>query len=207
MAWRLLDPLLVKLNSRMDHLREMHPRESLRSKFKAIAEFGSNVTFMDGAKVDNCGDPADLNIGEYTHIAGELRVIAPNGKLRVGKHCFLGAGSRIWAQTSVIIGDFVLIAHDVDIHDTNAHPVNAVTRRRDPINLFELDIPIDWTKVESRSVVIEDDVWIGFKSSILKGVTIGRGAVVAAGSMVTKDVPPYTVVAGNPAVVIKHLES
>jgi acetyltransferase-like isoleucine patch superfamily enzyme len=53
--------------------------------------------------------------------------------------------------------------------------------------------------VEERPVVIEDDVWIGFGSAVLKGVTIGRGAVVAAMSVVTKDVPAYTIVAGNPA--------
>ena len=54
-------------------------------------------------------------------------------------------------------------------------------------------------------VVIEDDAWIGFKSSVLKGVTIGRGAIIAAGSVVTKDVPPFTLVAGNPAKVIREL--
>jgi len=53
--------------------------------------------------------------------------------------------------------------------------------------------------------VIEDDVWIGFKATILKGVTIGRGSVIAAGSVVTKDVPPYTLVAGNPAQIIRSL--
>ena len=95
----------------------------------------------------------------------------------------------------------------MDIHDTNAHSTTASIRRGDAISVFEKLLPMDWSKVESRPVVIEDDVWIGFKSSILKGVTIGRGAVVAAGSMVTKDIPPYTLVAGNPAVVIKHLES
>jgi acetyltransferase-like isoleucine patch superfamily enzyme len=50
--------------------------------------------------------------------------------------------------------------------------------------------------------VIEDDVWIGFSASIMKGVKIGRGAIIGAGSMVTKDVPPYAIVAGNPAQTI-----
>jgi acetyltransferase-like isoleucine patch superfamily enzyme len=62
------------------------------------------------------------------------------------------------------------------------------------------------TQVISAPVVIEDDAWIGFKAIILKGVSVGRGAIVASGAVVTKDVEPWTVVAGNPAQVIKILE-
>ena len=204
--WRLLDPLLVKLISRMDHLRAMHPSGFLHGKFRNVASYGSAVTFLDGANVSNFGKRDDLEIGDYTHIAGELGIIAPEGKLRLGRYCYLGAGSRVWAQKSVTIGDYVLVAHCVDIHDTNAHSTTASIRRGDPGNLFERGAPMDWSKVESRPVVIEDDAWIGFKSSILKGVTIGRGAVVAAGSVVTKNVPAYTLVAGNPASVVKQLE-
>ena len=64
----------------------------------------------------------------------------------------------------------------------------------------------DWSVVRSAPIVIEDRAWIGFNAIILKGVTIGEGSVVAAGAVVTKDVEPYTVVAGNPARVVKRLE-
>ena len=64
----------------------------------------------------------------------------------------------------------------------------------------------DWRNVNSRPIVIKDDVWIGMNVIILKGVTIGEGAIVGAGSVVTKDVPAWTVVAGNPAKVVKHLK-
>lgn len=205
-VWRLLDPLLIKLISRMEHLRATHSMDFLQGKFRNVASYGNTVNFMDGAYVANYGKRDQLQVGDYTHIVGELAVLAPGGKLRMGRYCFLGAGSRVWAQTSVCIGDFVLIAHSVDIHDTNAHSSSASRRRGDPVNLFERGAPVDWSHIESRPVVIEDDVWIGFKSSILKGVTIGRGAIVAAGSVVTKDVPAYTLVAGNPARVVKQLE-
>ena len=62
----------------------------------------------------------------------------------------------------------------------------------------------DWSKVENAQIIIQDNVWIGFNSIVLKGVTIGEGAVVAAGSVVTKDVPPFAVVGGNPAKIIKY---
>lgn len=66
-----------------------------------------------------------------------------------------------------------------------------------------------WQQTESACapIVIEDNVWIGARSVILKGVTIGEGSIVACDSVVTKDVPPFTIVAGNPARVVKHIEN
>ena len=65
----------------------------------------------------------------------------------------------------------------------------------------------DDKKISKAPIIIEDDVWISFNATILKGVTIGKGAVVAANAVVTKNVEPYTVVAGNPAVLIKKIEN
>ena len=64
-----------------------------------------------------------------------------------------------------------------------------------------------WENSEHAPIVIGDNVWIGEYSAILKGVTIGEGSIVASHSVVTKDVPPYTIVAGNPARIVKHLEA
>lgn len=65
----------------------------------------------------------------------------------------------------------------------------------------------NWDKSEHSAIVIEDDVWIGERSTILKGVTVGKGSIVASNSVVTKNVPPMSIVAGNPARVVKHLEN
>ena len=205
LVWRLLDPILVKLSSRLDHLRAMTPRGFPYSKFKDSARYGSTVQFVDGANISNGGNSADLEIGDYTHIAGELGIMSQGASLRIGHHCFVGVGTRIWAKQSIVIGDYVLIAHLVDIHDSNGHALDPNLRRNDPIDLFENHTERDWTTVSSCAVRIESDVWIGFKSSIMKGVTIGRGAVVAAGSVITKDVPAHTLVAGNPAQVVRKL--
>ena len=64
----------------------------------------------------------------------------------------------------------------------------------------------DWSVVNSAPITIEDDVWIGMDALILKGVTIGKGSIIAPKSVVTKNVPPFTVVGGNPAAIIKQLE-
>jgi acetyltransferase-like isoleucine patch superfamily enzyme len=90
------------------------------------------------------------------------------------------------------------------VHDTNSHPTGALARRRDFQQMVAGD-PKDTSSVAAAPIVIEDDVWVGFKSTILKGVHVGRGAIIAAGSMVTKDVPAWTIVAGNPATIIRTL--
>ena len=205
LIWSMLDPLLLKVNSRLNHLDLMYPKDHSK-KWQRLAEFDATVRFYPSADVTNKGQPPDLKIGPYSCIQGDLRVVAPGGRLRLGHHCFVGEGTNIWAQTNVEIGNYVLISHSVDVHDSDSHSLKADVRRWDPVSLFEKDVAIDWTEVRSKPVHIEDDVWIGFKSSILKGVRIGQGAVVAAGTMVTQDVPPYTLVAGNPARLIRHLK-
>ena len=98
-----------------------------------------------------------------------------------------------------------MISYLVDIHDTNGHPIDWEERRLDEQELMAGKYRVP-TKTVSKPIVIEDDVWIGFKSTILKGVHIGRGAIVAAGSLIIEDVPAWTIVAGNPAKVVRELK-
>jgi acetyltransferase-like isoleucine patch superfamily enzyme len=123
----------------------------------------------------------------------------------MGHHSFLGPGSRIWCTERVDIGSNVLISHLVDIHDSDSHSLDWRARREETAARFERHDHSVPPTVRTAAVTIRDDVWIGLKSSILKGVTVGRGSVVAAGSVVTKDVPAFTLVAGNPARVVKDL--
>jgi acetyltransferase-like isoleucine patch superfamily enzyme len=113
----------------------------------------------------------------------------------------------VWSRERVQIGSYVLISHGVDIHDTDGHPLDWQQRREDIHRILGGKKKIGERTIASRAVMIEDDVWIGAKATVLKGVTIGRGAVVAAGSVVTKNVAPFTLVAGNPARHVRDLES
>jgi len=198
--------MLLRIDSRLEHLRRLNPKDP-STQWKNVATFDSTVIFHEDASIENYGGPKDILIGAYSCIRGQLSMVAPGGRLTLGHHCYVGPGSRVWAQQNIEIGSHVLIAHLVDVHDSNSHPTNAHIRREDGINLFERKAPVDWTEIESKPVRIEDDVWIGLKSSILKGVTIGKGAIVAAGTTITRDVPPYTIVAGNPAAVIRDLKA
>lgn len=125
--------------------------------------------------------------------------VGKDALLTIGANAYLNEGVHIVCNVGVSIGDRCLIASDVVILDDDGHPVDW-QKRHD----FWPDGP------ESRigaPIVIEENVWIGTRAMILKGVTIGEGSVVAAGSVVTRSVPPATVVAGVPARAIRRLDN
>lgn len=113
-----------------------------------------------------------------------------HAEIRVGHDCGF-TGSTLVAAVRIEIGDRVLVGANSTIVDTDFHPLDPETRRRD-INAGR-----------SAPVVIEDDVFIGMSCLILKGVRIGRGSVVGAGTVVTCDVPAGATVVGNPAVLVR----
>lgn len=139
-----------------------------------------------------------------------------NGDIKIGQHCSFGSGTRIDCRESITIGNYVLISWDVLMADYDPHPVNPEERANEMQHSQDLIWP-SFSKGArektgykanflTRPIVIEDKVWIGERALILKGVKIGYGSLVAAGSVVTHDVPPYSIVAGNPAKVVKTLE-
>lgn len=165
----------------------------------------ATAVLYDTARILNSiPDSSAINIGAHTHIRGELMTFGHGGRITVGDYCYVGDNSYIWSAQNIYIGNRVLIAHNVNIFDNMTHPLNASARH----NQFKSIITSGNPKVldlSEQPITIEDDVWIGCMSIILKGVTLGRGAVIGAGSVVTKNVPPYTIVAGNPAKIIREI--
>lgn len=152
-----------------------------------------------------------LTIGEDCIVSGSFIFESEGGKISIGNHCFIG-GSTFISHSAIEIGNNVTIAWGGTIYDHDSHSLNYLDRRKD------IDIELDdirngrnfvknknWDIVNSKPIQICDDVWIGMNVIVLKGVTIGRGAIVGAGSVVTKNVPEWTMVAGNPAKVVKLL--
>ncbi len=142
-------------------------------------------------------------IGDNTQILGQIVVLAHGGSIQLGAWCFVGENSRIWSGQSIRIGDRVLISHGVNIHDTISHSLSADSRHKHLIQIVSKGHPKQFSDLPSQApIIIEDDVWLGFNSVVLRGVTIGKGSIVGAASVVTKNVEPFSIVVGNPARVV-----
>lgn len=149
------------------------------------------------------GRKGNLNVGNDSIINCRFSFDRPSAKVTIGDRCFIGK-SHIVTGHSVDIGDDVLISWGVTIVDHDSHAISWEQRANDT-----LDWHVgrkDWSNVVLAPVVLERRCWVGFNAIILKGITIGEGAIVGAGSVVTRDVAPYTVVAGNPAREIRKLD-
>ena len=143
---------------------------------------GDNLYFSSGDAVN----PIGSNLQGAIYVEG-------GASLTIGNDVGMSS-TRMWIHESVTLGDNVKIGACVLITDTDAHPLDYLARRTSN----------EGTK--SAPIEIEDDVWVGAHSIILKGVTIGARSIIGAGSVVTKNIPPDCVAAGNPCRVIKNLK-
>jgi maltose O-acetyltransferase len=159
----------------------------LRLRGKATAPF--SVRLRGRAELSGDGE---VVLGEGVSLNGTLvpieLVTYTSGRIEIGDHTFINYGSSIAARASVKIGSYCHLGHYTFVMDNDQH-----------------DVVRHWQLPQSDPVVIEDNVWIGSKAVILPGVRIGSHAVIGAGSIVTKDIPPRCVAAGNPARVLRHL--
>lgn len=157
------------------------------------------------ARIRNAfGDSDRIVIGDRSHVRGELMVLGHGGRITIGEWCYVGVDTRIWSGASIDIGNRVLISHSVNIFDNLSHPIRASERHEQAKQIFTLGHPRKLS-LDDRPIRICDDAWIGACAMVMRGVTIGEGGIVAAGAVVTKDVPAYSIVAGNPATIIREL--
>ncbi len=131
-------------------------------------------------------------------------IYAHGGRISIGEWCYVGVGTRIWSGASIDIGNRVLISHSVNMFDNLTHPIPASERHAHHRRISTTGHPKD-VFLDDKPIRIGDDAWIGACAIITRGITIAEGGIVAAGAVVTKDVPPYSIVAGNPAVVVREL--
>jgi acetyltransferase-like isoleucine patch superfamily enzyme len=131
--------------------------------------------------------------------------VGPAGRVSLGAYALVH-GARIVCDASVEIGDHALISWNVVLMDTYRLPFDAALRRRALERAARGARRVLPSEVEARPVSLGPNVWIGFDACVLPGVTIGEGSIVGARSVVVEDVEPFTVVAGNPARVIRRLD-
>jgi acetyltransferase-like isoleucine patch superfamily enzyme len=169
---------------------------------RLIADVGRG-TKVSG-RIERRSAGGTVRIGCQSVIAGTLVTETGSSRLAIGDNVFIGGGSLIDCVGEITVESDVLISYQVIIMDSDNHSLRASERIEDLRRWREGRY--DWSRVSSKPVHIHKKAWIGARSIISKGVEVGEGGVVAAGSVVTKSVEPYTIVAGNPARVVRELQ-
>lgn len=142
--------------------------------------------------------PLGIKLGNNITLQSPQLATEENGYIEIGDYSYISSAC-IAAYTKIIIGKYVFIAGGVTIVDTDFHPLDPAARLADTIAISTVGDKSIRPKFDSAQVIIEDDVWIGYNATILKGVTVGRGAVIQPGTVVSKNVPAGAIVTGNPA--------
>jgi len=177
-------------------------------RYEAALTLGKNSKLYDESKVVNLREKRScIIIGEGTHIRGELVIFAFDGQINIGSNTYIGEGTIIRSAERIDIGNNVLISHNCNIIDTDSHEMNYLERAEGFKTMITKGHSKERGNILCKPIVIEDYAWLSYNVSILKGVKIGKGAIVGAGSVVTKDVPAFTIVAGNPAKIIKKIDA
>lgn len=161
-------------------------------------EYGKNL--RTGAHFHLIVGQGDIILGDDVLFDGRVIVkfaarFSDRPTLRFGNRSGCGHQSRFDVGKEITVGDDVLIAREVNLYDSTGHPADPTSRRRrDPPRPDQV-----------RPIIVEDNVWIGARASIGPGVTVGKGSIVGPGSVVVQDVPPNSVVMGNPARKVSYL--
>lgn len=161
---------------------------------------GREVRLGAKARSINLASPDKVVIGDHTVVRGILRNEA-HGSLEIGAWVYIGDEVVISSGNRIVIGEGTLIAHGVQIFDNDTHPKDMDERARHfrlILGLKEMG-PVN---ISARPVTIGPSCWIGMNAMVMKGVTIGTGTIVAAGSVVATDLPAFAVATGNPARVV-----
>jgi acetyltransferase-like isoleucine patch superfamily enzyme len=167
-----------------------------------VAHENANIYFKNN--ILNSGEASKIKIGSGTHITGIIQVFKNCGTVTIGENCFLGDYSRIISAENVQIGNRVQIAHMCSIMDNDVHSIDPDKRHKEFLSNVS-NGQIDLFDIPKKQIIIEDDVWIASHCIIMKGVKIGRGSVIGAGSVVTKNIPPSVIVHGNPAKIVREI--
>jgi len=145
--------------------------------------------------------PGGLIIGANGTMDGVHFAIGESGRMVIGDFCYF-TNAVLLCELEIRVGNYVMVGWNTTIADSDFHPIAPAERIEDAIACSPLAGKWPRPAIAMKPVVIEDDVWIGPNSTILKGVHIGEGAFIEAGSLVTHDIPAGARVLGNPAQIL-----
>lgn len=171
--------------------------------FTAQALVKNDVMLGLNARMVNLSPIGNVTIGERSIIRGIIRN-EPKGATRIGADVYIGDNTILSSASLVEVGNWTLIAHGVQIFDNDTHPVDPDQRCLHFNIIRGITTPASVT-IGNRPVVIGERAWIGMNSIIMKGVTIGDGTIVAAGSVVIDSLPAMVIASGNPATPVRGI--
>jgi acetyltransferase-like isoleucine patch superfamily enzyme len=183
--WNLLQrPFFADLSLKA----RLHPLSDLRGRRHIIV--GELTRIGAHCRMDAKAEHGSIRIGRRCQIGPSAMLLTYGGSIEIGDDCSVNPFCVLYGHGGLRIGQGVRIASGTVIIPANH-------------NFDDLNVPICQQGFSAKGICIEDDVWIGANVTVLDGVCIGTGSVVAAGAVVTKDVEPFSVVGGVPAKLIK----
>lgn len=195
-------------------LKDIFKKKKKIKKIPNSVSVGENSVLLPNTSFRfNVNSKNPIKIGNNCMLNCDFIFESEKGEIEIGDRTFINGGTSLISRSKIKIGNDVTIAWGCTLYDHNSHSLDWQERQKDleqQLNDYNNGLDFiknkNWETVKSRPITIEDKVWIGFDCTILNGVTIGEGAIVGAKSVVRENVEPYTIVAGNPAVVIKKLK-
>ena len=166
-----------------------------------FGKMGKGVQIDSGVIIR--GDPKKIEIGDYSYIDTNVQ-LEVYASIKIGKYVHITSDVHIQSGDEVIIGDFACVANGTKIYASSNTYKTPDGREKDILLSMSSSAPPEIQSVKRSPVIIEEYAFVGLNCVVLPGVRIGRGAIIGAGSVVTKDIPPYTIAVGIPAKPVKN---
>lgn len=168
-----------------------------------VSDLGANSILS--CRIERRRKGGIIQVGKDCVISGVLITEREKSLISIGDNVFVGGNTIIDCVEQIKIEDDVLISYGCLLVDSDNHSIHYGSRKKDLAD-WRNGGGHDWSTTITRPIHIGKGAWLGARVMILKGVTVGECAVVGAGSVVSNDVPPFTIVAGNPARVVRKLD-
>jgi acetyltransferase-like isoleucine patch superfamily enzyme len=196
---------------RTEFVRRLMKKLEKERAAAAVSSFLSGTEASVGVRIGStawCHNPSSqdhVRIGESAICRGIIRIenFKP-GHVVIGAFTYMGDDCILSCAERIEIGRYTMLAHGVQVFDNDSHPINATERQHDYLILLGHATP-PRPPIATAPIIIGEHVWIGLESIILKGVRIGDNSIIAAGSVVTRDIPANVIAAGNPARVVRQI--
>lgn len=192
----------MRLQNRIKRHRELLERTCTIGKGLCAAPWVKDAAILSFTVRNLTNDPTKVRVGDNCLLSGNIHCNRL-GKVVVGDHVFMNGGTILRCDYEITVGNCCLFGPNVRLWDTSNHPMSVAARERQAREICFKEV--DSYEASGGPIIIEDNVWLGMDVIVLANVRIGRGSVVGAGSVVTKDIPPMTFAAGVPARFISNV--